>query len=163
MALRIRAECRADHDAIRAAHRSAFDGDAEVRLVDALRQTGVAVISLVAERDNRVVGHVLFSALEAPIRALALAPVGVVPACRNSGIGSALIREGLKRATEGGWEAVFVLGAPAYYVRFGFSVDAAKNYACPYAGEHFMMRTLGDSMVAREGQLVYPPPFADLD
>ena len=162
MTLRIRAECEADRDAIRAVHRSAFGGDAEAHLVDALRRAGVAVISLVAERDDRIVGHVLFSAIEAPMRALALAPVGVDPGVQNSGIGSALIREELKRADEA-WEAVFVLGEPAYYARFGFSIDAAKNYACCYAGEHFMMQTLGRSVVARKGQLFYPAPFADLD
>ncbi len=159
----IRAACGADRNAIRAVHRSAFGGDAEARLVDALHQDGAAVISLVAEHGGRIVGHILFSAIEVPMHAPALAPLGVSPAHQNSGIGSALVWEGLKRGEEAGWAAVFVLGDPIYYARFGFGVDAAKNYACLYAGEHFMMRTLGDSMVAREGQLIYPPPFADLD
>src|SRR3546814_16531359 len=73
----IRDEAERDHGAVREVHRSAFPGEDEARLVDALRLTGDAVISLVAEQAKQIVGHALFSRLDAPMRALALAPVGV--------------------------------------------------------------------------------------
>ena len=49
----------------------------------------------------------------------------------------------MARAREGGWAAAFVLGDPAYYGRFGFRADAARGYASPYAGEHFLALPLG--------------------
>ena len=69
----------ADHAAVARLHRLAFEGDAEARLVDALRRSGAATVSLVAEAEGRVVGHVLLSRLEAPENALALAPLAVLP------------------------------------------------------------------------------------
>src|SRR5689334_9340325 len=59
----IRPETTADHEAIREVNRTAFAGEDEARLVDALREGGYARLSLVAEEEGRVVGHILFSAL----------------------------------------------------------------------------------------------------
>lgn len=73
----IRSETVNDYDAIREIHHLAFGRPAEAKLVDDLRQSGDAVISLVAERDGRIIGHVLFSKLKAPMKALGLAPVAV--------------------------------------------------------------------------------------
>jgi GNAT superfamily N-acetyltransferase len=90
----VRTETVNDHDVIREIHRLAFGGPAEAKLVDDLRQSGDGIISLVAERDGRVIGHVLFSKLKAQMKALGLAPVAVHPSFQKQGIGSALIREG---------------------------------------------------------------------
>ena len=156
----IRAERADDHDGIGEVHRLAFAGKAEARLVDDLRRSDDAVISLVAERQGKIIGHVLFSRLKAPMRALALAPLAVRPEDQQHGIGSNLVRAGLKQAGEEGWDAVFVLGAPAFYERFGFSVDAAKDYACAYNGEHFMVRLFRGGGPA---VLDYPTAFAVLE
>jgi putative acetyltransferase len=115
----IRSETITDHDAIREIHRLAFDRPAEANLVDDLRQNGNAVISLVAERDRRIIGHILFSRLEAPMKALGLAPVAVHPSFQKQGVGLALIREGLDQAKKDGWMCVFVLGNPACRVGGG--------------------------------------------
>ena len=62
-----------------------------------------------------------------------------------------------------GWEAVFVLGDPAYYERFGFSVAAAAGFASPYAGPYFMALGLNDGIIApRTGRLAYARAFQDL-
>jgi putative acetyltransferase len=163
MTVTIRDETGRDHEAIRTVHRLAFAGEAEVLLVDALRRLGDAVISMVAEQAGQVVGHVLLSRLEAPMRALALAPVGVLPEHQGRGIGSALIRAALERAQGEGWAAVFVVGEPAFYRRFGFSVEAAQDYVCPYAGEFFMIRALVPDPLPATGRIDYPPPFGDLE
>ena len=97
----IRPETSADHEAIRHVNRLAFGQDAEARLVDALRDGGYVRASLVAEKDEQVVGHILFSHLpivtEAGIvPALALAPMAVLPECQNQGIGSTLVHRGLQ-------------------------------------------------------------------
>ena len=72
------------------------------------------------------------------------------------------MRAALARAREGGWAAAFVLGDPAFYGRFGFEAGAARGYASPYAGEHFMAAPLGPEPVPGAGAVVYPEPFAAL-
>lgn len=96
------------------------------------------------------------------MRALALAPLGVLPDRQGAGIGSALVREGLRAAPRRGREAVFVLGDPAYYERFGFSREAARGYDSIYAGDNFMILELRPGS-ARPGAIRYPPPFAGLE
>jgi putative acetyltransferase len=158
----IRDETVADHAAVGRLHRLAFGGDAEARLVDALRRSGAAAVSLVAECGGGVVGHVLLSRLISPPDALALAPLAVLPDQQRRGVGSALVRAALERARAGGWAAVFVLGDPAFYGRFGFEAEAARGYASPYAGEHFMAVRLGPAPLPGAGDVIYPEPFAAL-
>jgi putative acetyltransferase len=159
----IRDEAAGDQSAIHRVQTLAFRGPAEAKLVDDLRRFADVAISLVAADGDLILGHVLLSKLNAPIRALALAPVGVHPDFQRQGIGSALIRKGLERAYRDGWQAVFVLGDPGYYRRFGFSVDAAEGYVSPYSGKHFMMLALGQGTIPAVGHLVYPAPFQFLD
>lgn len=158
----IREEHAADAAAIADVHRAAFAGEDEALLVDRIRADGDAVLSLVAMDGGAVVGHVLFSRMIAPMRALALGPLGVLPGRQGSGIGSALVREGIARAEAAGWQAAFVLGAPAYYRHFGFSVDAARGFDSPYAGDHFMVRMLRQGGVATTGPVRHAPAFARL-
>jgi putative acetyltransferase len=72
------------------------------------------------------------------------------------------VRAALARARAGGWAAVFVLGDPAFYDRFGFEAEAARGYACPYAGEHFMAVPLGPEPLPGAGAVIHPEPFAAL-
>jgi putative acetyltransferase len=135
-------------------------------LVDALRDGGYLRLSLVAERDEQVVGHILFSDLPiltdaGIVPALALAPMAVLPPFQKQGIGSALVRRGLELCREQGHRIVVVLGHPHFYPRFGFSAKLASALASPFGG--------GDSWMALElvpraldhvsGQVVYPAPF----
>ena len=137
----------------------AFGQDDEARLVERLRADGDAVISLVAETEEGLVGQILLSRLDAPFRALALAPVSVMPEQQGGGIGSSLIEEGLRRAREQGWAAVFVLGAPEYYRRFGFRADLAQGFSCIYAGPYFMVLPLAAELPASSGRIGYPAAF----
>ena len=136
--MQIRDERAGDRDAIHNLHAASFPTQAEAILVDRLREAGDIAISLVAEEESRIIGHVLFSPMTAPFRALGLAPVAVAEGSRRRGIAAQLIAEGLARAKTTGWEGVFVLGEPRYYGRFGFSVEAAAGFASPYAGPYFM-------------------------
>lgn len=157
----IRDETARDRDAIRALHRAAFaDEPAVVSIVDDLNRSGDAVISLVAEHETNIVGHVLFSRLGAPMRALTLSPLGVHPDVQRAGIGSALVRKGLDRARHDEWQAVFVLGSPAYYGRFGFNAPAAEGYTSPYYGWPFMALIFNES-VPRAGRIDFPDAFAE--
>lgn len=162
MPVTIRDEEPADIAAIHRVVEAAFQQSMEADLVDRLRADGDAVISLVAEEDGEIVGHVLFSPMSAPFPALGLAPVSVLPGRQNQGIGSVLIREGLKRAESRGCRVVFVLGEPAYYRRFGFDPALAAGFASPYAGPYLMALALDGKMPAERGRVDYAPAFAAL-
>ena len=158
----IRDEAPADRAGIRALVMAAFGGRQEADLVDRLRAEGDAEIALVAVDGARIVGHVLFSPMTAPFRALGLAPVSVLPDRQGRGIGASLIRAGLERAAPGGWQGVFVLGEPAYYRRFGFDPALASGFASPYAGPYLMALALGGSLPATAGKVDYAPAFGTL-
>jgi putative acetyltransferase len=166
MNILIRPETIADHEAIRHVNRLAFGQDDEARLADALRDGGYIRASLVAERDEQVVGHILFSDLPivteaGTVPALALAPLAVLPEFQRQGIGSALVRRGLDECRRQGHRIVVVVGHPHFYPRFGFSSKLASALASPFGG--------GDSWMALElvpgaldhvsGKVAYPPPF----
>ena len=156
----VRPEEPSDFSAVRAILRSAFPTPAEARLVDRLRADGDAEISLVAVDGDIAIGHVLFSRMTAPLRALGLGPVAVLPARQRSGVGSLLIREGLARAKVDKWDMVFVLGNPAYYRRFGFDPALASDFISPYAGPHLMALGLAGPLPTVSGKIDYAPAFA---
>jgi putative acetyltransferase len=161
----IRPERAGDPIAILEVHRLAFGRDDEGRLVDSLRSGGHARASLVAERDGRIVGHVLFSDLpiatpQGTVKALALAPLAVVPSHQRLGIGSALVREGLRACREAGHAIVVVLGHPEFYPRFGFSATLAERLRSPFSGPAFMaLELVPGALEGVAGEVRYPPPF----
>ncbi|MGE0214103.1 MAG: GNAT family N-acetyltransferase [Parvibaculaceae bacterium] len=160
----LRPEEAGDAPAVRALTVAAFVGMQEADLVEALRASGDAVLSLVAEERGAILGHVLFSRLVAPAASLALAPVSVHPDRQRQGIGSRLIVSGLEQVRQGGWDAVFVLGEPAYYGRFGFSKDMAAGFATAYPRDYFMGLELRPGILSGlRGEVVYPAPFGALD
>lgn len=162
----IRAEAPADRDAIRHVNRLAFGQEDEADLVDALRDGGYVRASLIAEVEQRVVGHILFSDLPivtatGTVPALALAPMAVLPAFQRLGVGSELVRRGLVECWERGHRIIVVLGHPAFYPRFGFSHKLATRLASPFSGkESFMAAELvPGALDGIEGRVEYPPPF----
>jgi len=137
---RIRPETAADYDAIDEVNRLAFGGENEVQLVQALRAAGDfdPRLSLVAERDGVVVGHILFSnmVIASPagrVPAQSLVPVAVRQALQRQGIGGRLVRAGLRQCRELGHRIVVVVGHPAYYPRFGFSPARRHGLEAPFA------------------------------
>ncbi|WP_374525972.1 GNAT family N-acetyltransferase [Sphingopyxis sp.] len=166
----IRAATAADGEAIDAVIRAAFAGtefghQGEAGLVRMLEGDGDALVSLVAERDGAIIGHVLFSRMDveadgARLSAAGLAPVSVVPALQGQGIGDALIRAGLDALRERGCAISFVLGHDAYYPRFGYAPDLAARFASPFAGPHFMAMMLdSDAPWPLGGRADYAPAF----
>lgn len=159
----IRPELETDFAAIRTVEEAAFRRAREANLVERLRADGDVVFSLVAIEGDKVVGHIIFSRMDAPFRALGLGPIAVMPEHQRTGIGTRLIKEGLAQARLEGWEGIFVLGAPAYYQRFGFDPQKAAGFTSPYAGSHFMVLPLqNESLSAQTGEVAYPSAFATL-
>ncbi len=161
----VRLERPEDMEAIREVNRLAFGGEDEALLVDALRDGGCSRLSLVAEKDGKVVGHILFSDLpivtqSGTLAALALAPMAVLPGHQRQGIGSFLVREGLRACAEAGHRIVVVLGHPDYYPRFGFSPQMAERLKAPFSGPAFMaLELVPGALAGVTGEVVYPPLF----
>ena len=164
----IREETADDHAGIREINHLAFGQDDEGRLVDALREGAFARVSLVAEVDGQIVGHILFSDLpivtpEETLPALSLAPMAVIPSHQRRGIGSMLVREGLRACRDAGHQIVIVLGHPEFYPRFGFSAKLAERLKSPFSGPAFMVLELvPGALVGIEGEVRYPPPFKEI-
>jgi len=166
----IREETPEDREVIRAVNRLAFGGDAEGNLIDRLRSDGDILLSLVAQVDGEVVGHILFSKLESEthggkIKAAALAPMAVTPEFQGRGIGSALVERGLALCRERGYSVVVVLGHPDYYPRFGFNAAKGQLLESPYSGlgEAYMALELSPGALSGvSGKIRYPEAFAAL-
>ena len=133
--MRIREERPDDRQPVREIHRQAFgdQGTMVAGLVDDLRD---GALSLVAERDGQVVGHVMFSRilLDAPRRLVevqTLSPLGVLPGYQRQGVGSALVRAGLQIMSDRGVPVVFLEGDPRYYGRFGFVAGRGLDFRRP--------------------------------
>jgi putative acetyltransferase len=156
----IRQELTDDIAASKTVHRKAFPTIAEADLLERLRADGDVVFSFVAADGDDVVGHVVASRMTAPFRALGLGPVAVIPAFQGRGVGSCLIKEVIFQARRERWDGIFVLGAPAYYIRFGFCIQQAANFTSPFSGPHFMALSLqGESLPASGGAIGYAPAF----
>lgn len=153
-----------DRLGILAVQRRAFGGEAEARLVDSLLDGPEKTISVVADLDGMIVGHVLLTQLQGPEKALGLAPLGVDPEWRDFLIGTELTNHALATARAQGWQSVFVVGDPVYYGRFGFKAELARHIGSPWAGPHSMaLELVPGSLRGYEGEVVYPPAFATVD
>ena len=138
----------------------AFGRNEEADLVDSLVIASVPTISLLAECDGVPIGHILLTEIKAPLRSLALAPLAVVPEYREMLVGTQLVRAGIAASSAAGFEAIFVLGDPLYYERFGFSVKKAAPFKCKWTGPHFMLVELAvGALAGRKGKLEYPDSF----
>jgi putative acetyltransferase len=162
----IRPEADHDREAVWSLNRAAFGAEDEANLVDALRDGGYVEVSLVAESDGEMVGHILLSRLEIVtengiVDAVSLGPMAVLPGRQRQGVGSRLVEAGLEACRKRNHKIVVVLGHPEFYPRFGFSVELAQPLESPFGG--------GDTWMAMEhvpgalegvvGKVDYPPPF----
>ena len=168
--IEIRKEVQADHAQVDQIQESAFGQIAEARLVRGLRKDAEPRLSLVAEIRGEVVGHVMFSPVsiegsgDLP-RCAGLAPLAVAPEVQGQGAGSALVHAGLRECVALGWQAVFLLGDPAYYSRFGFSLAAPRGLR--YESEAFdagfqLIELVPHVLSGCSGWVRYHEAFAEL-
>jgi len=138
----IREEIPSDTTAVRIVLKEAFGQPAEANIVEKLRESCDELLALVAVEDEAVVGHILFSPVEAEgsdgvVRGMGLAPMAVAPECQRRGIGLVLV--------ERGCPFVIVLGHPEYYPRFGFELASRHGLNSQWEGvpdEAFMVLVL---------------------
>jgi putative acetyltransferase len=160
----IRPETPADYEAITQLTLAAFTSAAyrptEHLIILGLRQAGALSLSLVADLDGRIVGHVAFSAVKINGQYLdwyGLGPISVQPELQKQGIGSKLIQEGLLRIRALGAKGCVLLGSPKYYQRFGFKAYPGLIYEDAPAPEHFMAIRFHDEVP--QGSVEYHQSF----
>ncbi len=129
-------------------------------IVEALRAAGALTLSLVAEQDHKVVGHVAYSPVSISSGAqdwYGLGPLAVEPTLQSHGIGAALVRAGMARLRAVSAAGCVVLGDPAYYGRFGFKVVPGLVYPGP-PPEYFLAQAI--SGLVPQGEVAYHAAFA---
>ncbi len=161
--VKIRRSGEADRAAIEVVHRSAFgdQGEEIVELVNDLfeDETARPLLSLVAETDAGLAGHILFTRVRIQpqcqsVSARILAPLAVCSEFQGQGVGGGLIDEGLKQLAESGVDLVFVLGHPGYYPKFGFQTAGLVGLQAPHSipSEHagaWMVQELCPGVIGR--------------
>ena len=164
--MHIRDEREEDYEAVYAVNAAAFETTAEAKLVEMLRQQARPFISLVAENEDGIIGHIMFSPVtlsgHPELMLMGLGPVAVAPAHQREGAGGLLIRVGLARCREMGITAVFLLGHPDYYPRFGFVPSVAFGIDSEYdvPAEAFMALELqSNGLEGKTGRVTYHPAF----
>ena len=165
----IQTEEEVDWAAVYALNAAAFETPVEANLVDALRQQARPVVSLVAEDNQTVVGHIMFSPVSlaghSGVKIMGLAPIAVAPDHQRKGIGSALVPAGLERCKRLGFGAVVVLGHPEYYPRFGFLPSSCFGIGCEYEvpEEAFMVMELQPGYLrGTSGTIKYHAAFSNV-
>lgn len=160
----IRPESEGDVAAIGAVTAAAFAGhphsdQTEPLIIERLRAEGALSLSLVAEDEGEVIGHIAFSPVTiAPAASgwYGLGPVSVRPDRQGRGTGSALIRHGLDRLRERGAAGCVVVGEPEFYRKFGFRNEPALVFP-DCAPQYFMALALSGRMAS--GTVAYHPAF----
>jgi len=145
----IREENQSDIASITTVHSQAFNGPDEGEIVKNLRENNNLTISLVAEADGKIIGHIAYSPIYSKnkeIIGIGLAPIAVSPSHQKQGVGSKLIEKGNEIALSKDFKKIFVLGGPEYYCRFGFKMAKNYNYFSLFdpEGNHFMV--LGEEL-----------------
>lgn len=165
----IRTEKLEDYASVYEINKLAFNRNEEANMVNELRscESFIPELSLVAELNGEIVGHILFTKVKISDntdfhQSLSLAPVCVKPEHQKKHIGARLILSGLDKAKELGFQSVIVLGNDKYYPKFGFEPAKKWNIFPPFEvpSSYFMARELQKNALKKvKGVVLYPEPF----
>jgi putative acetyltransferase len=165
----IRPERPEDVDTLFQVYMAAFGRLQEAALVDSLRENHGILLSLVAVSEGSVVGGVAFSPITlepaVSLKLAGLAPLAVLPGYQGQGIGSGLVQIGLKKCQEQELDAVFLVGEPEFYARFGFGPALDFNIRCEFEvpGTHWLAKELRPGALSEvSGLAKYRPEFQAL-
>lgn len=164
--MEIRLETPDDIEGVHAVNLAAFETSAEAELVEALREFDGPFVSLVAEAQGEIVGHIMFTPVflddDEEFTIYGLGPMSVMPEFQKKGIGAALVHAGLERCIDIDVEAVVVLGQPEFYSKFGFVAASEFDINCEFEvpKEYFMALELADGVFwKKSGTVSYNPLF----
>ena len=158
--MNIRYESLKDREFVYALISECFETKDEEKLVRMLHADNQNLISLVAEKDGQIAGQIILSKMSADnsdLEIYGLAPMCVAPEYQRSGVGSKLIERVEEEARKSGVDAIFVLGHPAYYRKFGFVATSEHSIKCEYdvPDEVFMVMDISKKLAELENQTVY--------
>ncbi len=166
----IRQETPFDRGRIDAIHRKVFGREREAELIEALRRAGdyLPNLSLVAQVEDDLVGHVLFTpvritAPDGTLDALALAPLAVLPDYQRKGIGTRLVEEGLALGRKGRYALVLAIGIPEYFSTFGFERASSNGirFSFDVPDAEAMVLPLSPGILEHaKGIAIYPDAFS---
>lgn len=171
MNITIRKEEENDHIQIYDVNKSAFQQENEGKSIEKIRKSEnfIPELSIVAELNNRIVGHILFSKIkivgDSNYQSLFLAPMAVIPEFQKRGIGSELIKRGMDKAKELGFNSIIVLGHKEYYPKFGFQRASRWGIKCPFEvpDDVFMAIELTEkALEGKAGTVEYPDEFNEV-
>ncbi|WP_289665871.1 GNAT family N-acetyltransferase [Flavobacterium panacagri] len=174
MEVKLRQENKNDFESVfqlieKAFEKEEFSDHKEQFLVERLRDSDAFIpeLSIVAEIDDTIVGHILFTKLEIKnetqaFQSLALAPVSVLPEFQGKGIGSKLILYGHEVAKSLDYKSIILLGHKDYYPRFGYELCKKYNIKMPFdipAENSMIIELAKDGLKDVSGEVVYPKAF----
>ncbi len=174
MKVSVRTEQPQDYSEVSDLIQKAFESDPhsdhiEAQLVEALRkpENFIPELSIVAEVDGKVVGHVLLTPVKIKNKdnewdSLALAPISVLPVYQNQGIGSQLIKEAHSRARKIGYKSIVLIGHENYYLKFGYLRAEKYGIRFPFdvpAENAFAIELTEGALNEVNGTVVYPSEF----
>ncbi|AWK04989.1 GNAT family N-acetyltransferase [Flavobacterium crocinum] len=174
MEIKLRQENKNDFESVfhlieKAFEKEEYSDHKEQFLVERLRKSEAFIpeLSIVAESEGKIVGHILFTKLKVvndadSFESLALAPVSVLPEFQGKGIGAKLILYGHEIAKELGCKSVILLGHQDYYPRFGYELCEKYNIKMPFdvPAENCMAIALTENgLKGISGEVVYPKEF----
>lgn len=161
---RIKEEGLNDREGVRTVNVAAFGRNGEADVVDQLRDSCSAFISLIAKINDEIIGHILFTPVRLiqdqdwSIEGMGLAPLAVLPGYQKQGVGTELCQEGLRKVESIGFPYVVVLGDPSYYHRFGFMRASDHGIRSSFDGvpdEAFMIKIFDSQVMAGASGVVY--------
>ncbi|MBN1255983.1 MAG: N-acetyltransferase [Deltaproteobacteria bacterium] len=166
----IREEQPGDVQGVREVYIHAFDQPLEADLVDQLRQRSDDLLALVAEMEDRIVGHILFSPAvierrKQTVQGMVLAPMAVLPEYQRQGIGSQLVQAGIEALKQVECPFIILVGHPGYYPRFGFEPASHYGIRSEWAvpDDSFMVLVLDEQKRnALSGVAKYRPEFTEV-
>ena len=172
MQVEIKREKKRDFEEVDMLLQVAFEKNSVAQMVQKLREKDAFIPELarVARINNQIIGVIHYSHVQIikgkkTIDSISMAPLAVLPAYQNLGIGTELIRNSFTKAREKGYDSVIVMGHEEYYPRFGFKLASEYNILCPYdiPNENFMVLELfPDTLANANGKVKYDPLFHDL-
>jgi len=170
MEIRIRQEIKDDYKRVYEINKLAFGQENESKLIEKIRKgpNFVPELSLVAEKDNEIVGHILFSKMkivgESEYETLMLAPIAVIPELQKQGIGGKLIKKGIEKAEELGFNSIIVVGHKDYYPKFGFQKASKWGIKCPFEvpdGAFMAIELTENALENKAGVVQFPEEFME--
>ena len=159
-----------DHATVRIVNEQAFGQPLEANIVETLRWDCSEALSLVADETGEVIGHIMFTPAtienqSGKMKGMGLAPMAVLPARQRQGIGSKLVKQGLRILQDRGCPFVIVLGHPEYYPRFGFEMASKYGVTSQWEGipdDAFMILIIDKSILPNlSGVARYRDEFND--